>query len=76
MQALRLITCEDYGGVPLINVVASSFDGFIGYWRPGDISDESCLELIGSNATNESVTGFISTLNELPKDGNPCLIVI
>lgn len=74
-QALRLITCEDYDGVPLINVVASSFDGFIGYWRPGDISDESRLELIGSNATNESVTGFISTLNELPKDGNPCLIV-
>lgn len=73
-QALRLITCEDYAGVPLINVIASSPDGFIGYWRPGSSSDESLLELIG-DATNDSVTGFVSALNELPKDGNPCLIV-
>lgn len=73
-QALRLITCEDYAGVPLINVIASSSDGFIGFWRPDSISDESLLELIG-DATNDSVTGFVSALNELPKDGTPCLIV-
>ena len=73
-RALQLFSCEDYGGVPLMNVAASFSGGFVGYWRPGDISDESILELI-DNSANESVKGFASTLKEQPEDGNPCLIV-
>ena len=73
-RALQLFSCEDYDGVPLMNVAASFSGGVVGYWRPGDISDESILELI-DNSANESVKGFASTLKEQPEDGNPCLIV-
>lgn len=73
-QALRLSACTDFGGVPLLNVTAATSDAFIGYWRPGDMSDASSLELI-ENSSDESVQGFVSALKSLPEDGNPCLIV-
>lgn len=73
-RPLRLATCDDYIGVPLLNIVASSSDDFIGYWRPGDFSDENSLDQIG-NPSNESVHSFVTSLRSLPEDGNPCLIV-
>lgn len=71
---LRQTTCDEYEGVPLINVVASDSENLIGFWSPGDFVDKYNLEIM-AGSSNESVQNFISTLKELPEDGNPCLIV-
>ena len=71
---LRQTACDEYEGVPLINVVASDSENIIGFWRPGDFVDKYNLEsMVGS--PNEAVQNFISALKALPEDGNPCLIV-
>lgn len=71
---LRQSACDEYEGVPLINVVASDSENIIGFWCPGDFVDKYNLErMVGSS--NEVVQNFISTLKELSEDGNPCLIV-
>lgn len=71
---LRQTACDEYEGVPLINVVASDSENLIGFWRPGDFVDKYNLEsMVGS--PNEAVQNFISALKALPEDENPCLIV-
>lgn len=71
---LRQTACDEYEGVPLINVVASDSENLIGFWSPGDFVDKYNLEsMVGS--PNEAVQNFISALKALPEDGNPCLIV-
>lgn len=71
---LRQTACDEYEGVPLINVVASDSENLIGFWSPGDFVDKYNLEIM-AGSSNEAVQNFISTLKELPEDGNPCLIV-
>ena len=71
---LRQTACDEYEGVPLINVVASDSENLIGFWTPGDFVDKYNLEIM-AGSSNEAVQNFISTLKELPEDGNPCLIV-
>ena len=71
---LRQAACDEYEGVPLVNIVASDSENIIGFWRPGDFVDKYNLEsMVGS--PNEAVQNFISALKALPEDGNPCLIV-
>lgn len=71
---LRQTACDEYEGVPLINVVASDSENLIGFWSPGDFVDKYNLEIM-AGSSNEAVQNFISTLKESPEDGNPCLIV-
>lgn len=71
---LRQTACDEYEGVPLINVVASDSENLIGFWSPGDFVDKYNLEIM-AGSSNEAVQNFISTLKALPEDGNPCLIV-
>ena len=71
---LRQTACDEYEGVPLINVVASDSENLIGFWSPGEFVDKYNLEIM-AGSSNEAVQNFISTLKELPEDGNPCLIV-
>lgn len=71
---LRQTACDEYEGVPLINVVASDSENLIGFWSPGDFVDKYNLEIM-AGSSNEAVQNFISALKALPEDGNPCLIV-
>lgn len=71
---LRMATCDEYEGVPLMSVVASDNESLIGFWRPGDFVDRYNLETM-AGSSNETLRDFISTLKELPEDGNPCIIV-
>lgn len=71
---LRQTVCDEYEGVPLMNVVASDSENLIGFLRPGDFVDRYNLETM-AESSNETVRNFVSTLKELPEDGNPCIIV-
>lgn len=74
-RLLRQGLSESYDGVPLMNVIAaSSNDTLIGFYSPSDFADKYNLSEI-SPMLSKTFPGFVSALNGLPEDGNPCLIV-
>ncbi len=67
--------CESYDGVPLMDIrAASSGNTLFGFYNPGDFVDRYKMSEIGPRLA-EVAPDFVSTLDSLPEEGNPCLIV-
>lgn len=62
------------GTFPVINIVGSADDTFIGVWEP---SGFTCRQILSQfeEASGENVPGIVKELGDIPENANPCLLL-
>lgn len=65
---------EVRGTFPVINIVGSADDTFIGVWEPSGITCRHILSQF-EEVSGENVPGIVRELGDMPENANPCLIL-